>query len=77
MVSGYVVGMYNGYTLALILSINSEVWLLRMFEALTQQLAGVAPLANFLNNLKTRADIDAKLAMPHSVSIGHIHTKFR
>ena len=29
------------------------------------------PLANFLDNLKTSADVDAKLAAPYAASIWH------
>ena len=36
-----------------------------------------APLANFLNNLKTRADIGAKLTVPYSASIWHPQIKFQ
>ena len=35
-----------------------------------------APLANFLNNLKTSADIDGKLAVPYAASIWHIQQNF-
>ena len=35
------------------------------------------PLANFLNNFKTRADIDATLTVPYSASIWHPQTKFQ
>ena len=35
------------------------------------------PLANFLNNLKTSAYINAKLTVPYTASIWHIHTKFQ
>ena len=36
-----------------------------------------APLAIFLNNLKTRTDIDAKLTVPYTASTWHLHTKFQ
>ena len=35
------------------------------------------PLAGFLNNLKTRAAIDAKLTVPYSVANWHLETKFQ
>ena len=35
------------------------------------------PLANFLNNLKMRAGIGAKLTVPYSESIWHPQTKFQ
>ena len=35
------------------------------------------PLANFLNNLKTRADIGTKLTVPYSASIQHPQTWFQ
>ena len=48
---------------------------------LTRHLAGgganIAPIATFLNNLKMRANIDAKLTVSYSESIWHIHTEFQ
>ena len=38
--------------------------------------AYMPPLASFLNNLKTRADVDAKLTVPYSVSILHPEATF-
>ena len=35
------------------------------------------PIANFLNNLKTWADIGAKRTVPYSASIWHPETKFK
>ena len=36
-----------------------------------------APLENFLNNLKSGADIGAKLAVPYTALIWHIRIKFQ
>ena len=36
-----------------------------------------APLANLLNNVKTRAGFDAKLTVPYSASIWHPQTRFQ
>ena len=38
---------------------------------------GKPPPANFLNNLKPSADINAKRWEPYTASISHIHTKFQ
>ena len=34
------------------------------------------PLADFLNNLKSRKDIDAKLRIPYQTSIWDLYTSF-